>query len=283
MTILPTMESAAEITLAAAPESPADLVAVGDYASAAEAADRGLVILALGRCYWLQPGETGYSLWVERADESAIRAQLAAYERESAHWPPPPLPPPARSPRSGLLIALWALALVGSFWAQQRWPAWLEFGALRPAKIFAHGEGWRPFTALFLHGDVGHLLSNAVAGAFVFSAVLGTLGRGRGVLLLMLGAVLGNLISAALRLGGPYSSIGASTAVFAGLGLLTGWAIAWRRDPSVPGSLRRIFVPLGAGMTVLALYGAGGPHVDLGAHLCGFAVGLVLGHLPRRL
>jgi rhomboid protease GluP len=271
------MESAAEITLAAAPESPADLVAVGDYASAAEADDRGLVILALGLCYWLHPAATGFSLSVERAHEAAVRAQLASYERECTHWPPAPFHAEApRAPRSGLLIALWALALVGSFWAQERWPAWLEFGALRPAEIFAHGEGWRPFTALFLHGDVGHLLSNAVAGAFVFSAVLGTLGRGRGVLLLTLGAVLGNLFSAALRLGGPYSSIGASTAIFAGLGLLTGRAIKSRVD-SAPDSPRSLFVPLGAGVTVLALYGAGGPHVDLGAHLCGFATGLMLG------
>lgn len=278
------MAPAAEIDLVAAPESPADLVAVGDYASALEAADRGLVILALGFCYWLNPAGDGFSLCVERAHAATVRAQLASYERECAHWPPPPFQDEvSRSPGSGIALTLWALALVGSFWAQQRWPVWLEFGSLQPAAIFGRGEWWRPFTALFLHADVGHLLSNAVAGAFVFSAVLATLGRRRGTVLLTLGAVLGNLVSAAQHAGDAYASIGASTAIFAGLGLLTGWAIAWRRDPAAPASMRRIFVPLGAGLTVLALYGAGGPHVDLGAHLCGFAVGLMLGQCSRWL
>lgn len=276
------MGTAAELEVVAAQDCPEERIPVGNYQSACEAADRGLVILALGRCYWLEAAETGHSIWVERAHEAAVRAQLERYEAECAHWPPRPLELAARSPSSGLLLTVWALALVSSFWAQQRWPVWPEIGALRPAEIFTRGEWWRPLTSLFLHGDVGHLLSNTLAGAFVLSAVFGTLGRGRGIILLTLGAVSGNLVSAAVRLGSPYSSIGASTAVFAGLGLLTGRAIRSRLD-AAPDSLRSLLVPLGAGATVLALYGAGGAHVDLGAHLCGFAVGLVLGLLPWRV
>lgn len=275
------MGLAADIEIVSASDSPADRVAVGCFRSVAEAADRGLVILALGLCYWLESREDGHSLWVEREHESAVRTQLAKYEAECAHWPPPPYDQAVRSAHAGLLLTTWALALVTSYWVQVRWPVWTEAGALRPTEIFVLGEWWRPITALFLHGDVGHLLSNALAGAFVFSAVFGTLGRRRGLVLLTLGGALGNVLSAAARLGSSYSSLGASTAVFAGLGILTGNAIRTRLNVT-PDSLRSLFVPLGAGATVLALYGAGGSHVDLGAHLCGFLVGLVLGHLPRR-
>jgi membrane associated rhomboid family serine protease len=277
------MWPAAEIAAEDLAEFPENLVEVGCFSSPAAAADRGLVILSMGLPYWLQTGDGQFSLLVEPQQAAEVRAQLAKYELESAHWPPPLLPAPQPHSRSGFLITIWALMLLVSFWAQQRWPGWTQTGSLQPAGVFDHGEFWRPLTALFLHGDVGHLLSNALAGAFVFSAVFDTLGRRRGILLLALAGVLGNLLSAAAHLGGPYLSIGASTAVFAGLGLLTGRAITWHRTPSAPTSLRRIFAPLGAGVTILALYGAGGAHVDLGAHLCGFVTGLALGQLPRRL
>jgi membrane associated rhomboid family serine protease len=40
-----------------------------------------------------------------------------------------------------------------------------------------------------------------------------------------------------------------------------------------------MFGPGAAGVIVLALYGAGGQRVDIGAHVCGFVAGLVLGVL----
>jgi rhomboid protease GluP len=37
-----------------------------------------------------------------------------------------------------------------------------------------------------------------------------------------------------------------------------------------------ILVPLGAGVSMLALFGAGEHRVDIGAHACGFAAGCLL-------
>ena len=71
--------------------------------------------------------------------------------------------------------------------------------------------------------------------------------------------------------------IGASTAVFAGLGLLTGRAVRVIRGENGQLRWRTVFVPLAAGVTLLGLFGAGGLHTDVMAHATGFVAGLVLG------
>ncbi|MBI5381451.1 MAG: rhomboid family intramembrane serine protease [Opitutae bacterium] len=154
-----------------------------------------------------------------------------------------------------------------------------RWGALEPRAIFDRGEVWRPITALLLHGDAGHLTANLISGLFVFSTVLSTIGRSRGALLAVLAAGVGNLAIAALHYPGPYQSLGASTAVFAGLGLLTGRAV--RRMAQAPAARRwpAVFVPLAAGATLLGLFGAGALPTDVGAHLTGFAAGLGLGYV----
>jgi len=124
---------------------------------------------------------------------------------------------------------------------------------------------------------LGHVLANSVSGFFVFSAVTSTIGRLRGWLLLALAAAAGNLAVAALNYPGPYRSIGASTAVFAGLGLLTGRAVRVIRGENGQLRWRTVSVPLAAGVTLLGLFGAGGLHTDVMAHATGFVAGLVLG------
>jgi rhomboid protease GluP len=172
--------------------------------------------------------------------------------------------------------------VLASFRVQLQRPDWVNAGAVDAAAVFERGEIWRLATALFLHADVGHLLSNLASGIFVFAAVTSTMGRRAGWVLITLAALAGNLATALARYPEPYISIGASTAIFAALGLLTGRAVrvaacssAWRR-------WRAMFVPLAAGLTVLSLYGAGGVRIDVGAHLCGFAAGLGLGFAVSR-
>ena len=253
---------------------PEDLVSAGAYGSYREGFEHGLVILAMGRPCWLLAAEGGFRLLVEPTVAAAAAEQLARFDRESRDWPPAPAAPAPAQPTEWTLPLLWALAVLAAFRAQLRSPGrWEAAGELNPAAIYRHGQVWRAGTALFLHADLGHLLSNLIFGFFTFAAVLSTLGRWRGLALLALAAVAGNLAVAAINLSAPYRSLGASTAIFAGLGLLTGQAI-W-------GVLRRgsfrIFVPLATGGVLLALYGAGGLNVDVLAHACGFAAGLVLG------
>jgi hypothetical protein len=84
-------------------------------------------------------------------------------------------------------------------------------------------------------------------------------------------------------MGTDHRSIGASTAVFAALGLLAAWVRAGRR--SGPGWVYR-WGPVVAAVALLAYTGAGDENTDVGAHLWGFAAGLVAGavaaFLPRQ-
>jgi len=266
---------------------PADLVEAGCYPTASAGFEHGLVVLAMGRSYWLMPTDAGHRLLVEPDGLAAVLDQLARYDRESAGWPPAPIMD-APGKVEFLTPLTWALAVMAMFRLQLSSPAVTAAGALDAAAVFDRGEGWRAFSALWLHGSGEHLLSNLLAGIFIFSAVTSTLGRRRGWLLVVVAAVLANLAVAALHYPADYRSLGASTAIFAGLGLLTGRALGVVRRAARARPWRAMFLPLASGLTVLALYGAGGAeagrHVDVGAHVAGFAVGLALGFIvPSRL
>jgi membrane associated rhomboid family serine protease len=257
----------------------AELAEAGRYPTEAAGFEHGLVVLAMGRAFWLVPAEAGYRLLVEPPALSIVREQLACFDRESADWPPAPATAPPQARRTERFTPLvWAVATLAAHALRSRAAGdWEAAGALDSEAIFDRGEWWRVGTALFLHGDLGHLFANVIAGYFVFSAVISAMGRWRGWRRLALAAAAGNLAVAALHYPGPYRSIGASTAVFAGLGLLTGRAVGQRRGTSGPPHWRAVFVPLAAGATLLGLFGAGGFRTDVLAHATGFAAGLALG------
>lgn len=257
------------------------LAEAGVYPTAKSGFEHGLVVLAMGLAFWLVPDPRGYRLLVEEQHLREVSGQLAAYERESAFWPPPPpAPTPTRpSGRPALSPLLWALATIAAFGLQNTSARWERLGALDSQSLFADGQWWRPATSLFLHADAGHLVSNVVAGVWVFSLVLSGFGAVRGWVLIAAASLAANTAAAGLFYPGPYRSVGASTAVFAGLGLLTGRALAEAVRRQAPGSrrLKPILLPLAAGAVLLGLYGAGGAQTDVAAHACGFAVGVLLG------
>ena len=116
-------------------------------------------------------------------------------------------------------------------------------------------------------------------GLLVFSAMVATFGAGAGWWLLAGAAITGNLVAVAMHHGDDYRSLGASTAVFAGLGLLTGRAIrvVVRAGEGRGRRWRALAVPLASGLVVLGLFGAGGVNIDVMAHATGFVSGLATG------
>jgi rhomboid protease GluP len=266
---------------------PTDLVEVGCYATAQAGFEHGLVVLALGRDYWLEPTPEGHRLYVEPASVPRVREHLSKFDRESTYWPPKPIPAgdSARHPTDLVTPLAWVAATLVAYDAQLSHPDWTQRGALDAAAMFDEGEVWRAATALFLHGDGGHLVSNVAIGFLLFAAVLKTFGRALGWVLVAGAAVLGNVVVAATNYPGPYRSLGASTAIFAGLGLLTGRALGIVGRSAHPHRGRELVVALGTGCTVFALYGMGGgaARVDIGAHLAGFLAGLVVGFGAMRV
>jgi rhomboid protease GluP len=153
---------------------------------------------------------------------------------------------------------------------------WLSLGSLDGG---VRGEWWRAVTALTLHLDQEHLLGNVLFGAVAGAAASRLLGPGV-AWASILGA--GTLANYAEILVSPvtHRAVGASTAVFAALGLLSG--MAWRQRLTLRERLWYRWAPLIAGMCLLTLLGAGSAHVDVLGHALGFLFGLGIGWIHVR-
>lgn len=256
----------------------------GAYDNAAAGFEHGLVVLAMGFPYVLRENADGrgdFRLLVPPEAKEAVREQVELFDRENAGWPPAPHREvlPRRWRESLFLALLWAWVAIACFAVQQRWPELTEVAAMDARAVFSDGEWGRPFTALFLHANAEHLISNLAGGVFLFAVVLSTWGRVRGAALLVAAAVLANFAVGAAYFPGEYHSLGASTALFAALGLLTGRALrlALAGGPGRLRPWRTTLTTLGAGVTALMLYGGGEAPVDVPAHLAGFLVGATVG------
>jgi len=211
-------------------------------------------------------GEDRWALMVDEADLARAQAALTAFEREN----PLPIPrvqaprPPTPAVACGLVLFLSILAF--HVWTGPESPAslWFSRGGADAAAI-VRGEWWRTVTALTLHADAGHAAGNAVLGGLLLGLLAHALGPGVAAILVVLAGSAGTLAAAEL-LRRDFISVGASTAVFGALGVLA--ALRQHR--------RRAWVPLGAGLALLAFLGTS-KRADLAGHLCGFACGLLLG------
>ncbi len=209
-----------------------------------------------------------WALTVDEADAARAAAALAAFELEN-----PQEPRRAVAPRpwnaavaAGLVFFLGTLAFHVWTGPDSSESEWFRRGSAEAAAI-VRGESWRTVTALTLHADAGHAVGNAVLGGILLTLLAHGVGAGVASALVLLAGVLGTLGAAELLRHG-FSSIGASTAVFGALGVLA----------ALPQHRRRAWVPLGAGLALLAFLGAG-KRADLAGHLCGFAAGVALGAL----
>jgi membrane associated rhomboid family serine protease len=233
-------------------------------------ADAWTVALASqGISTWLFRGEHGWELAVEDGDLARAGAVVDAYEAENAATPERVV---EYGPTYAALLA--SSLLVAAFVASAGREDFLAAGVADAEKILA-GEGWRAITALTLHADAGHLLSNAVFLCLFGTFVCRALGPGVGLLAILGAGALGNLANAALQ-GEGHRSLGASTAVFGALGIL-----AALRLPRA-GSVWRRTLPIQAGIAILVLLGAS-PRTDVLAHAFGLACGVLVGLAAARL
>jgi membrane associated rhomboid family serine protease len=146
-----------------------------------------------------------------------------------------------------------------------------QYGA--SASQIVHGSLYRAVTALMLHADMTHLAGN-MAGIFIFgTAVCAISGWGVGWLLILGSGITGNLINAYMHESG-HISIGASTAIFGAIGILSGCQLM--RSRRFHQRRSAAWVPIACGLALLGLLGSS-PHSDLAAHFFGFAVGIWLG------
>ena len=153
---------------------------------------------------------------------------------------------------------------------------WLSIGAVKAGSA---GEWWRAVTALTLHVDQEHLLGNLLFGVFAGIGAGRLLGPGVAWSSILGAAALANYVE--ILIAPPaHRAVGASTAVFAALGLLAG--LAWRRRLTLRERGWHMIAPLIAGVCLLTLLGAGTAHVDVLGHALGFLFGVAVGWLYAR-
>jgi rhomboid protease GluP len=260
---------------------PDELVVVHRGVSEREYAELSLVLTARGIAHFRLVGRFGeWALAVQAGDRRSAEAEIASYRAEHADVPAPP-PPLEHHQGAWAGVAAYASVLMLFAVLTEQLVLgvdWRRAGMLIAGAVFA-GEPWRAVTALTLHGDTGHLASNLAFGGF-FGFFLGRyFGPGVAWLAILGAGALGNLLNALIQ-SDAHRSIGASTAVFGALGLLT--AHAWRRGPA-RGSLRVRLAPIVAGIALLAFTGTGGENTDIFAHLTGFVAGFGAGAMLTRL
>jgi len=274
------LEAVPELSETSNPAESPDFMLIGCYGGMSLAFERALVILAMGLACQIEkdPAGDGYVLLAEPGAGERIQEELAMYEHEQALPLRMEVTPVVEYDAGALPTALWVACLCAVFWLQRDHSALVALGASSAQGLIADGEWWRPFTALFLHADRMHLLSNVASGVLFGTWVCRSLGPWLGWALILSAGTLGNTLNAISRLDTSFTSLGASTAVFGALGILTGVAIFQvTRDRPGPKSFRYL-VPLGGGLVLLSWLGVGSdPRTDVTGHVCGFAAGILLG------
>lgn len=263
-------------------ETPPDFETVFRTRDRGECRESCLVLEAAGIA-----AEAGYRdgwwlLSVDRNDLATSTAELDAYRRENSDRSTPrsATVPVYEGAAAAVLVYAGIIILVAILTAHWAFGLeWLSAGRMQAGRVM-RGEWWRSVTALTLHLDAGHAIANLVFGA-VFGLLAGRLfGGGVAWLAIVAAGALGNVINAALQ-SPAHTSIGASTAVFAALGLIVSHAL--RPPTPVPEKAMKRWSPLIGGGVLFALTGMGGARTDVLAHLTGFSAGLLIGSIGCRL
>jgi len=250
-------------------------VAVCVTPSATRAEECAVVLASNGIAHRLETTGAGWMVIVAAGDAERASRVLVEYDRENRdEAPSAPAPPPYGTTWIGGVIA----ALLVGFFAVTgpRGPnVWFDRGSAS-ARLILSGEVWRTVTALTLHADLAHVLSNAIASLIFITAVAWWLGPGVGTWLVLLAGAGGNALTA-LAQGRSSVSVGASTAVFGALGILAARQFVVRRRGRASG--HKGWVVIAASLALLGMLGTA-PGSDVLAHLFGLLVGGLLGIGP---
>lgn len=262
--------------------------AIGPYGSDRTLKEAALVLTSMTISHHATHGVGGGYLLVRDADYDRARAHLDRYEEENRNFPPR-----RRSERARYigppLVTLAFVVLVAFAWitgpVAQPNGRWFGEGA-SVASLVLSSEPFRAVTALTLHADGAHVLSNLVSGAIFGRAVERRFGPGAAMFAIVAAGALGNVANAMFyaSLGLEHRSIGASTAVFGAVGLLatsqlilghSQTAASRAGSDTIGRNWTEYLAPLIGGAALLGALGSG-PTTDIGAHAFGLLAGFVV-------
>jgi membrane associated rhomboid family serine protease len=235
--------------------------------------ESALALAAAGIPHRVEAVPGGWRLLVAAGDAAAGAAVLDACARDVRDTAPVPAVPDAGGWWIGPAVAAALIAFHRLTGGQ-----WNATGSAAAVRIAA-GEWWRVVTALTLHAGPAHVLGNAVASVVFVGAVGRLLGAGVGLWAVLLAGAAGNAANALLR-GPGHDSLGASTAVFAALGVLAGLQLVRRLRGGAGGP--RPWMVIAASLALLGLLGTA-QGADVTAHLFGLLAGAPIGAVAALL
>jgi membrane associated rhomboid family serine protease len=202
--------------------------------------------------------------------------ELWQYEQENRKPKPraATITPAYESGVPGVAIYVAIICLVAWFAGEALFNRdWFALGRV-DGELIRDGEWWRTITALTLHSGVRHLAGNIVFG-ILFGLMAGRLvGSGIAWCAIVIASAAANFLNTSL-LESTHRAIGASTAVFAALGLVSGFV--WRAKLMAQDRWPYRLGPIVGGIALLAYTGTGDANTDIGAHLSGFVCGFLTG------
>ena len=240
----------------------------------------GLALEAAGVPYGIQKRAGEFAIVVAAADAERARREIEEYTEENLVSAP--VGAVVRHGGGWVGAAAYAVVLAVLTALQQNdifSNDWLVAGRMH-AGLVRSGELWRAVTALTLHVDIAHLVGNILIGALIGLFAGQVLGSGLAWMSILVAGAAGNLLSASFRPAG-HTSIGASTAVFAAVGILA--AYEWTRRRQLPAAMLVRYAPIVGGVVLLSYLGTGGERTDVISHVTGFLCGALLGGMYGKL
>ncbi len=255
-----------------------DLRVVFESRNRAACSDRALVLASSQIPHKVVDDSSSCALIVPAEFSARAMEELLLYDEEN----PPPVPRPRKiieyqDPVPGIVAYLIVVTLIAWLAGNSVFGSdWYQLGRV-DGTLLREGEWWRPITALTLHSGLRHLAGNIIFGT-LFGLFAGRLlGSGLAWFAIVVSGAMGNVLNT-LLLESSHRSIGASTAVFAALGLVAGYV--WRAKLMSQERWPYRVGPIVGGFALLMYTGTGDANTDIGAHLmgflCGFASGMLL-------
>jgi rhomboid protease GluP len=235
-----------------------------------------LVLSSTGISHHLEKGGHGWDIRVNDTDYEKAVTAIEEYLKENPELQKTedPLYYKYQKTFTGIWVSILLIACHVAIAIGDKSDLFIETYGSSACHIL-HGELYRSVTSLMLHADPLHLMGN-IAGIAIFgTAVCSIMGWGVGWLMILATGIVGNLTNALLYESG-HISIGASTAIFGAIGMLSAHQFFQKFNQS--GQKMKAVLPLACGLALLGILGSG-KHTDVMAHLFGFLAGIILGSL----